>query len=326
MDVYFYKYDPHFNGKTGKRIKNPIVNQEIKQFENILIEVLKDLSLKVKELSRFDVEKIPPRINALNILFHGDKLDYPNIDLFYMQMHLKTQFQLNKSGWGVANSELEGVNTKAVDETKLFNSAFIKFKKELAKHGTKLPKRGKIYQSLPDNDYILVALQTPADTVIKKYSKLSVTDLISQIRILSKKTNQNFLIKLHPNTVTNKKILFSLACNTMFRKNVKIYMGDIAEAIENSSGVIVINSGVGFEALLRSKPVFTLGKADYSSAAYCENDLSLEEWCDILPVKSPTMFFDGYLKYNMLLSDQSDLKCKLLKIITDAIKKNEFLK
>ena len=197
MDVLIYKYDPFYNGKTGKKIKNPVVNQEIKEFEKILVHVLKDLSFRVNELSRFDFEKTTPPRDALNIMFHGDKQDFPNIDLFYMQMHIKTQFQMDTNGWGVSNSNLQKLNDTSRNAKSDDVSGFDAIKLELAKAGTKLGQSKQILKKLPKNEYVLVALQTPGDTVIQKYSNMSVNDLISKISDISANLDIKFLLKPH---------------------------------------------------------------------------------------------------------------------------------
>ena len=320
MDVLIYKYDPFYNGKTGKKIKNPVVNQEIKEFEKILVHVLKDLSFRVNELSRFDFEKTTPPRDALNIMFHGDKQDFPNIDLFYMQMHIKTQFQMDTNGWGVSNSNLQKLNDTSRNAKSDDVSGFDAIKLELAKAGTKLGQSKQILKKLPKNEYVLVALQTPGDTVIQKYSNMSVNDLISKISDISANLDIKFLLKPHPNTVRNRKIMPHLVWKSIFKKNLKIFMGDISEAIKNSSGVIVLNSGVGFEALIYNKPVFTFAEADYSVVAHAINDIPIEQWCLTLPKKNVNSFFNEYRKYNIFISDQNKAYNQVLKTIKQVLK------
>lgn len=320
MDVILYKYDPFFNGKTGKKIKKPIINHEIKSFEKILVHALKDLSLCVHEFSRFDFEKTTPANNVLSIMFHGDKQDFPNIDLFYMQMHIKTQFQLNTNGWGVSNSNLQNLkgisrNTSSGDDT-----GFNAIKLELEKAGTKLSQSNQSFKNLPNNEYILVALQTPGDTVLKKYSKMSVNDLISKISDISANLDTTFILKPHPNTVRNRKIMSHLIWNTTFKKNLKIFTGDISEAIKKSSGVIVLNSGVGFEALTYNKPVFTFAEADYSVVAHTINEIPIEKWCLTLPKKNANSFFNDYYKYNIFLSEKNRAYNQVKQTVKEVLK------
>ena len=97
-------------------------------------------------------------------------------------------------------------------------------------------------------------------------------------------------------------------------------MGDITEAIKRCSGVIILNSGVGFEALTYRKPVFTFAEADYSMVTHTVKDISIEEWCHKLPKKNTFSFFNEYLKYNIFLTDQDDARIKVSRIIKDALK------
>lgn len=319
-EVLLYKYDPFYNGKTGKKIKKPIVNQEIKLFEKILVHALKDLSLQVHELSRFDFERTSPTNNVLSIMFHGDRKDFPNMDLFYMQMHIKTQFQLDTNGWGVSNSNLQNLRDISRNITSGDDAGFEQIKLELEKAGTKLSQSKRLLRNLPSTEYILVALQTPGDTVIQKYSNMSVNDLISKISDISANLDIKFILKPHPNTVRNRKIMPHLIWTTIFKKNVNIFMGDISEAIKNSSGVIVLNSGVGFEALTHNKPVYTFAEADYSVVAHTINEIPIEQWCLTLPRKNSNSFFNDYCKYNIFLSDQNKAYNQVINTIKEVLR------
>lgn len=321
MDAFLYRYDPFLNGKTGKKIHKPIINQEIKIFEEILVNVLNELSFNIQEFSRFDYNYIKPKKSSLSLMFHGDKEDFPDVDLFYMQMHLKNQFQLDRSGWGMSNGNLLNLNYLCRNNITDDNSGIISIKSEMLKSGTKLRQSNSLFSRLPPEDYLLVALQTPGDTVLKKYSNMSVNDLIRRICDFSRKNKINFLIKPHPNTVRNRSIIPHLFVQSAISGNIKIYMGDVVKAIENAKGVVVLNSGVGFEALLYNKPVYTFAEADYSVAAHTPSEMRFKDWCLELPVKNTDVFFNEYVKYNIFTSKINNAKHAIKKIIIEAMQK-----
>ena len=53
--------------------------------------------------------------------------------------------------------------------------------------------------------------------------------------------------------------------------------GNIHKLVTQSTGVFVINSGVGFESLIHGKPVVTFGNCDYKWATFRASPDSLDE-------------------------------------------------
>lgn len=147
--------------------------------------------------------------------------------------------------------------------------------KELQVGSTALEKQGdrlgggKLREKLGfDNNtkVIFVPLQRPNDTVIKFFSGFaqSIPNFILQIQEVAKKLNKNskikyvFLLKKHP--------LEADYLNVEDVENIGYVSDDtnFYDLIELSDMVMLINSGVGLNALAYMKPVLAFGNAFYA--------------------------------------------------------------
>ncbi|WP_428024385.1 hypothetical protein [Arcobacter sp.] len=132
--------------------------------------------------------------------------------------------------------------------TKYIYSNISKYKqKDIKKY--KFPKK-----------FIFFPLQTINDTVML-HSYFEPIKLIESVIKIVKKHNIPLVIKRHPRCTSNT--LKELLLKYENKEEVIIYDGSIHNAIAKCETVYVINSGVGFEALLHLKPVITFGKSDY---------------------------------------------------------------
>ena len=125
------------------------------------------------------------------------------------------------------------------------------------------------------NDYIFLPFQIPSDQQIRVHSRWIRTmeefmDLI--ISFSTKYPDKNFVIKEHPSfrqSIIGKKPL---------RKNIFFANGNSTEElIKNSRLIITLNSTVGIEALLFSKPVITLADACYNIDGLTRHASSIEK-------------------------------------------------
>lgn len=108
---------------------------------------------------------------------------------------------------------------------------------------TRLPDRYFFYAAQHDNDTVMKLARIPQHKAI-----LEAARAIHPIKLV---------VKPHPK--------WGVPVHNLLRRNREIieYKGSIHSAIAESQGVIVNNSGVGFEALLHLKHVFTIGQCDY---------------------------------------------------------------
>lgn len=122
---------------------------------------------------------------------------------------------------------------------------------------------------VPD-EFILVALQVPNDSVMA-LARQSSRYMIQAAISTGKHMKLPVVVKFHPMGGNNRDDteLFRFI-NQERGKGFPIYTskGDVKLLLSRARAVFTINSGVGFEALINHKPVFTFGECDYNHLAH----------------------------------------------------------
>lgn len=133
--------------------------------------------------------------------------------------------------------------------------------------------------------YIFVPFQVEIDSQIIFFSKNLkrmhelVALVIKSVEQYNSKYNDDLYVvfKTHPlDYHLNKKIFRNL------KTGMVVDSGDTNEYIEKSEAVITINSTVGIEALIRHKPVITLGDAFYNIEGLVTHCGALNSLCDCI--------------------------------------------
>lgn len=200
------------------------------------------------------------------ISVHKCKRDLPDYDLFYMQMHMKNLFTINKNGWGADNSD-----NSLFDPVKIDDDLAKKFcnelsQKILASGGSKC-EQPKETDDTPQN-FIFVPIQTPRDYVLKHHSPVSVINFINEIIKWAEKSKNHVCFKLHPFNKGDRDIMDAVSLGAEKSEYVHNINGNINELIKRCTGLFLINSGTGFESLIHGKPVVTFGNCDYKQVTF----------------------------------------------------------
>ena len=167
---------------------------------------------------------------------------------------------------------------------------------------------------IPQN-FLFVPLQVENDTVMKLKS-IATTTLIDHAIAVAKELDIPLVVKVHPKSPKNHSILRAVKQRLASEPNCFFSTGDVRALLDRCIGVMTISSGVGFEALLRLKPVFTYVKCDYAQGANPNSSLSrvvrtltspVDEnlakqflyhwWQEIIDIKDP--FLDGALAHRI---------------------------
>lgn len=130
---------------------------------------------------------------------------------------------------------------------------------------TKFEQSGHVEDNLPTS-FVLVPLQVESDTVMK-LKKIESTAMIDYASRVAQLLRLPLVIKPHPKEKQKTRTL-KYAKALQDRGRAFISEGNIQTLLNRSAAVFVINSGVGFEAVCRHKPVFTFGKTDYHHITY----------------------------------------------------------
>ena len=172
------------------------------------------------------------------------------------------------SGWAeMANSETLFQESQLVDigTARQFFDAFAK--KYIASGTSKFPQvkmKGRDTPIKPasgpfeaPNRYVFVACQRPRDTV-SKLARIRTEDLPVKVVHAFKNSGYKVVIKRHP----QEKLMEGIT-RLAKEPHVMFSQHSIHQIIPKATAVFTVNSGVGFEALLHKKPVYTSGHCDY---------------------------------------------------------------
>ena len=274
VDIYLPRLDvPFKKGPVPKeRGKIPVLRQYWLQFVKLLhntyqkeghnsrvLEVpLWQISEKFVQANSVDAERIYiPHKMKLN-WFLDQRVRY------YMQMVIPHIFSIDSDGW-CASSKIWPILPSDCNDDKVFS----KLSARLLTNTSKFPQPQKKEISLPDN-FILFPCQIPHDETIRFHSDVSVeASLDALIQSIDSFPNLALVIKGHPVNPSSMKSLKNIFEKSRANSNTRqIYWIDdmsIHQLLESCLAVFTVNSGVGLEAVLHRKKVFTFGNADYAS-------------------------------------------------------------
>ena len=221
--------------------------------------------------------KIPETFNGdICLCFHTNKYKKNNQKNVWhcKDGSLHNFWEFDNSGWAgwseMATSEKLFKESQLVDldqATEFFDI----FSKQYIQRNISKYEQPTLSQSIKaDKPYIFFPGQILQDSVMKNFAKINPNQHAMEI---SKQLNTNgygVVFKSHPGHQAKRP---AVQANY---PGVIPFSGSIHDVIPNSSGIVCINSGVGFEALLYKKHVFVSGVCDYHWVAhkiYSINDI-----------------------------------------------------
>jgi hypothetical protein len=272
MNIFIRSFNSHINSKTGAPLPVGVVRgtPEWGIFEELLGSALRELGCNVlnQPESPLEVDRVDwLRLAHKKIVVHKCKRDFPEYDFFYMQMHMRNLFTLDSNGWGEDHSG-----------NRLFAPALIgdvdarQFCENLS---ARLFQSGESKCHQPEASevetpvsFILVPLQIPRDYVLLHHSKVSVNEFIQAVAEWADVARVNVAFKLHPHNRADFDLIKLVNDSCHSSEYVTKIEGNINSLIKKCAGVMVINSGTGFESLIHGKPVVTFGACDYKVATF----------------------------------------------------------
>lgn len=112
--------------------------------------------------------------------------------------------------------------------------------------------------------YVYFPLQVLSDPVSQFY-RLDCLDVLGRAAEIAERTGITLVVKRHP-LCESPVVDDALKKLTARFSRVVVSQASVHQHLENCQSVIVANSGVGMEALLYFKPVFTFGSSEYELA------------------------------------------------------------
>lgn len=225
------------------------------------------LSFKTHPISKSNsLKPRPPKEKRLLFSYHtageGDQI------WRIKESHIPPFFSWDRfgfSGWSTLARSPEIFNVcREIDRTHA--SQFASSLRERVQR-ERITKYAQVAQTTmpPDRPYVFFAMQVPGDLVMA-HSRLDQRALLQALVQIADERGETLVVKRHPLCKCPETALaLSVAQKSPY---VRVSNGHIHDLIQHAQSVVVINSGVGMEALLQNKPVFTLGAADYRFATY----------------------------------------------------------
>lgn len=252
-----------------------------------------NIEIKVieKPLWQFTKEELFAHATSSNIIYipHRQKYEIA-IDnaLYYMQTVFPEFFTIDKNGWGAHMSYIPLLLDNVIPNEQLWE----KLQSRIRLNVSKFDQPEQYLESLHLSDYWLFVCQIPHDQVIIQSSKISVADALRKTIELARLHDKKVLVKPHP---VNPSAMFELYEISMKNKDVVWWVNDISihTALKHCSVAFMVNSGVGFEAMLHEKPIVTFGNAEYNNVVniYNDNETTLNKNI-VLYKKFMTAFFE----------------------------------
>ncbi len=234
-----------------------------------------DVDVRMLELPAWDIT--PDRVDAENLdlalVAHRTRHDFNGQRTpvwFYMQEFFRPVFVLDPVGWGagastypVAYDQLPAAVLGAWDD---YRDAFLqerlgsKFAQSDRDTHANLVAGGE----LPEEPYIFVPIQVPDDRSITDFSEVGMSEVLQAALALARDEGCRLVVKSHP---ANRASTAALKAD-IDDPCVHWTQAHVHDVLLHARGVVTINSGVGFEALLANVPVVCLGRSEYDTTAH----------------------------------------------------------
>jgi CDP-glycerol glycerophosphotransferase (TagB/SpsB family) len=176
----------------------------------------------------------------------------------YMQEILPDLFTFDPRGWGASATYYGASGWDKVASTSRADALVVELTQART---TKAPQRVAHTATVVAPYDVLVPLQVPGDESLQFHSDCSLEQFVDAVLGFASATGKRLLIKKHP---FDQTVLASAIQARVDPNLVQVTdEGHIHDLIQRAEAVCVINSGVGFEAMLYDKPVFVFGRAIY---------------------------------------------------------------
>lgn len=207
----------------------------------------------------------------LAYVYHRQKIDFDCGDnvRYIMQTVFPEYFTIDHVGWG-ANLSYCPLEIETVCSTSA-SVFYEQLRRRIENNVSKFDQPP--LQMIGDKYDVLFVCQIPHDETIRYHSDVSVAAALARTLETAKRHNWKVLVKGHPVNQMSMETLRNIAAQygaTYICSEISIH-----DAIRASDRVAMVNSGVGFEAMLHHKPIFTYGRSEYQNVVNYNVDIDI---------------------------------------------------
>lgn len=155
----------------------------------------------------------------------------------------------------------------------------------------------------PTAGYVLLPLQVPGDTVLR-LSRGEPLDFYRRVVAETGRLGRRCVVKRHPKCTTPAVTEFLAAAAA--RPHVEVREDSVNQLLPAAERVVVVNSGVGMEALIHGRPTLTFGDCEY--APFTRRVRDLDDVADALA--APPIFDEtAVARFLLYFFEQTCVRC-----------------
>lgn len=259
---------------------------------------------KLMEIPAWDIT--PERVDEddLDLAFipHRCQLDFESRAtpvLFYMQEYFRPVFVVDSGGWSAASS-VYPVDAGALPPAVLgawddYRARFAagELASKFGQSGTQAQAELLAAGKIPATGYAFFPLQIPHDQSLAYFSDVSEMQALEAVAAWAVRAGIPLVLKEHP---ANR------ASMAEFRARFNgpgIVWSDahVHDLLRHARGVITLNSGVGFEALIAGRPLVTLARSEYDAVGFKATPMTLAESWDLALAEDGEQRMQRYARF-----------------------------
>jgi hypothetical protein len=262
-----------------------------------------EIMVETRPLWQFELGEMQAAAGAHDRVYFPHKLrhQFPigNNALFYKPAPLKGLMTVDPAGWGASLSFLPLPTAASSEAMKTFDW----LRQAIGRNESKFDQPPAGPPPVPE-PYVLFICQVPHDEVILFHSEVGVRDALAATIAYAEQRDTTLVVKGHPANPKSMAPLKALADAS--RRAVWVDDISIHSCLAGADRVLLVNSGVGMEAMLHGKPVVRFGRAEYDTAVpRAEPSVESIAGLERLPldVSNYAAFFHAYLPHCIRIDD-----------------------
>lgn len=244
-----------------------------------------------RPLWHFELSEMQTYAEEFDLLYfaHRLKRQFPigNCARYFKTTPFPEYVTVDKNGWGASLSWLP-VEPVVSDEALRFFDEL----RQRAASNISLFDQPSLNISVGVRDYLLFVCQLPHDETIRFHSPVSVEDALATVISYAERIGKPLVVKGHPAnpmSMAPLKALTETCPLAYWVDGVSIHA-----CLAGAQRVFMVNSGVGFEAMLHDKTIIHFGLAEYSSVLP-QAECSVQALVDLEDYRHSSATYAGFL-------------------------------